>query len=910
MSHGRAQEERESSPHGLFGVGERARFAASHLRLLLFWPLVTLLVVLLGWRVLFLKLNEDRADAERYALAEAATVARAFADDVTRSVNAIDQKLLLVRLQWMTTGGRFRLENAHQIGLFPLGEPFDASVVDRTGRAVTSTSAPGSGLQDFSDRPAFLRQQDSAADTVYVSTPMPGRSPGQLILRFSRPLRAQDGSFDGIVVLGVQQSYLTASYDPAILGRRGLLALVGADGEGRVIRIGNALLAPDARMFPAGASPPSGTGTARPAPRPMLPDGVPRYLGWKPVAGYPLVAMAGISRAEVLAPIDQRRRVSLRVAYGVTSALVLFALLATTQTVRLGWRKYQMDQMQATYRMATEAGNEGFYIARPVQGPDGTVTDFRISDCNQRGAELFQRRREEMIGKTVSSLYTAFVPERALALLRTALELGSASEEFDIRDDSPLEARWVLVKAVRSDGALAVTLRDVSDAKAHMAELERRGNEDALTGLPNRLAVQTMLPEAIQAAAAGQQQLAVLFIDLDGFKAVNDALGHAAGDEVLQVAARRLREAVRPHDTVARFGGDEFVVLLEDLAQPADAAHVAERILRAFEDEFHFDQGARPIGTSIGISIFPTDGSDASTLLEHADIAMYAVKTAGKRNYRFYDRGFEEALRARIQREAELHRAIARDEFEMVYQLRRDLGSGQLCSMEALVRWRHPERGQLEPAEFIDLAEDNGMILDLGALVLDKVCGQMAAWRAAGVELVPVSINVSPRQFNESAVADQIARAMERHGVPASLVEIELTESTMMGDTREIAGSLTAIRRMGVRLLVDDFGTGYSSLAQLQRLDFDVLKIDRAFTREVDRNEPGRIFFRAIVTMAHALEMLVVAEGVETDSQLAVLRELGCDQAQGYAIARPVAADQVQSVLAQQATGAAAGPRA
>ncbi|MET0857827.1 MAG: EAL domain-containing protein, partial [Telluria sp.] len=458
-------------------------------------------------------------------------------------------------------------------------------------------------------------------------------------------------------------------------------------------------------------------------------------------------------------------------------------------------------------------------------------------------------------------------------------------------------SRWMQLKAVRSDQKLAITLRDISESKAHVAALEHRGNHDALTGLPNRHWLQWYLPQAIGRAREHKQTLALLFIDLDGFKAANDTMGHAAGDELLRHAAHRLKEAVRPHDNVIRLGGDEFVVILENNLRVEDAAIVAERVIAAFKPKFKLIGGTAVLGTSIGISSFPKDGGDAASLLQNADVAMYSVKTSGKGSFRFFDPQFYEALRQELEFEQELRRAIENDEFIIHYQPRMDLASSRTTSMEALVRWMHPTRGLLEPMQFIGLAEKTGMIVRLGELVLGKVCGQLAQWAAREETVVPVSVNISSRQFNETDIARVFSGAMARHNIAANLLEIELTESSMMGGSSHVLESLSKIRGMGIKLLVDDFGTGYSSLAQLQMLDFDILKVDKAFTSRIEQTEQGKILFTAIITMAHALGMRVVAEGVETGNQLSILRALHCDEVQGYFISLPQAASEAQSRL-------------
>ncbi|HEV7816966.1 MAG TPA: EAL domain-containing protein, partial [Janthinobacterium sp.] len=398
-------------------------------------------------------------------------------------------------------------------------------------------------------------------------------------------------------------------------------------------------------------------------------------------------------------------------------------------------------------------------------------------------------------------------------------------------------------------------------------------------------------------ARAGSTRLALLFIDLDGFKDINDTKGHAEGDKVLRAVSLRLKDVLRPVDHVVRIGGDEFVVVLDPVEGEAKVARVAERIAAAFDDAFDLADGRHKMGVSVGISMYPRDGVDTETLLKNADIAMYAVKMAGKGHHRFYEPELYEVIRSRRDTEQSLMYALEQDQFVVYYQPRADTLTGELCSMEALVRWMHPQRGMVPPLEFIPIAESSGLISQLGECVIEKVCQQQARWKALGFELVPVSINVSARQFGRGDVHQVLASAMARHRIEPRFIEVEITESAMMGEQSEAVEQLAAIRAHGVKLLVDDFGTGYSSLSQLQKFEMDGLKIDRAFTMELGRSEQGEIFIRAILSMAHALGMSVVAEGVETREQLDILRALSCNEVQGYFISRPVPAEQMLELM-------------
>ncbi|MDB5761013.1 MAG: hypothetical protein JWQ21_8 [Herminiimonas sp.] len=861
------------------------------------WPIIAIILTALGWKLLFAELDGDRRDAENFALAEVMALSRSYAAHLNRSIDAIDQIIRLVRLQWETSNGLFQLENAKAKGIFPEAAPFNISINDRNGIRKTSTfssSGEGNSLTNVSDRKFFQVQKSATGDFLYIGPPIIGRTTGKRVIQFSRRLSDSSGNFDGTVLVSVEADYFTENYDETTLGKHGLLGVMDTDGTVRVMRTGQTVHAPESGFLLPGLhfDKPSGS-VFLDGPK-WFSDKRSRYIGWQAVDGTPFIALTGLDQQERLAPYWENRATLIRNAIGASIALAAFTLIAMALSLQLARRKHQMELTQTTYRMATEEGNEGFYIMRPIRDHRRAVIDFEVIDCNQRGAEMFRRRREDFIGMRISTLYGGEDFERTMQTLCRAMNAGFYEGEQEQLSGSPIVPRWVHIKIIRSNDDLAVTLRDISDSKAHVEELERRSNEDALTRLPNRHWVHACLPRAIENARKKNEMLAVLFIDLDGFKAVNDAMGHSAGDELLRHAAHRLKVAVRPHDDVVRFGGDEFLVILEHIMHKEDAAHVAQRVLHAFQDGFKLPQGVQRVGTSIGISVFPTDGSDADTLLQNADIAMYSVKTSGKGSYRFYDPKFYESLRTRLEREAELRRAIERDEFIVYYQPLVNMSTGATSSMEALLRWQHPSQGLLEPLDFIPLAEETGLILGLGELVIDKVCAQLSVWTQKGRSVVPVSVNVSSRQFNEAGLSGIFSSALERHNVAPELVEIELTESSVMGESQDVLDTLNAVQAMGMKLLVDDFGTGYSSLSQLQRLDFDVLKVDRAFTSQIEKTEEGKIFFTAIITMAHALGMRVVAEGVENLRQIKILKSLDCDEIQGFYISRPLPATEMQ----------------
>ncbi|HZW21375.1 bifunctional diguanylate cyclase/phosphodiesterase [Noviherbaspirillum sp.] len=873
-------------------------FLKRNLGLLLFWPLKFILLALIGWHLLDIHLEQERADAESAALQKAETLSRAYAQHLYRALEAVDQLTLYVKGGWELGGSNFKLEKMAGEGLFTEQTGFYVSIIDANGNLRTST-IPEARRVNIATEPYF-QVHVHQPDHFYVGTARLGNFSQTPVVPFSRRLQDASGRFDGIVLVSVAPDYFTSGYDKVALKEFGFLGILSADKVMRLARIGDDVFLPHTQRTALLRELPlhEPAGSAILGSKDWFTDKRARYVGWAATPGYKMITVSGLDRDSELAPYREERRAALRQGIAATILLGVITLVAMLASLHIAWRRQQLQTMQATYRRATEVGNDGFMIARALYDPRGNVDDFEIVDCNERGANLLRYRREELVGQKISWMYEGVAAERTMRMLCRAMKHRFYEGETETATMG-IEGvpRWLHIRISRPNEDLAITLRDITELKSHVAELERRGNEDALTGLPNRHWLNAFLPKAVEQAAANRRMLALLFIDLDGFKAVNDTMGHNAGDEILRNAAQRLRDATRPQDYVVRIGGDEFLVILERIGHAFDAAQVADRVLDAFGNAFRVNQGVRTVGASIGISLYPIDGADANTLLNNADIAMYSVKSDGKGAYRFFDPRFSEAIRQRHRMEAELQHALDHDQFVMYYQPRVDVSTGITSSMEALVRWAHPERGIVGPNEFIPLAEETGLIIRLGEQVIEKVFAQVAAWAARGQELVPVSINVSARQFRESNVANTLASCLARYRVNPDLIEIELTESSMIDEGHNVIETLQAIQAMGIKLSVDDFGTGYSSLSQLQRLDFDVIKVDRAFTTELDKPKEGVALITAIITMAHALGMRVVAEGVETIEQIVTLKQLRCDEVQGYYISKPLPPSDTQPIL-------------
>jgi diguanylate cyclase (GGDEF)-like protein/PAS domain S-box-containing protein len=453
---------------------------------------------------------------------------------------------------------------------------------------------------------------------------------------------------------------------------------------------------------------------------------------------------------------------------------------------------------------------------------------------------------------------------------------------------------------------IIVNTRDVSDRHAIQAHIQHLAFHDALTGLPNRSLMQDRIAKTVARAERTNQRFAVMFIDIDNFKNINDTLGHDAGDELLREVARRLTNAVRAGDTIARQGGDEFIVLLDELAGQAGATRVAQKILDAMRAAFLVNQQEQHVSGSVGIALFPEDGRDAATLLKNADTAMFHGKALGKNTYQFFTAQMNIAVKRRAALESNLRAAVKHGDFELVYQPQIDLVSGQIVALEALVRWKSEESGTLMPSEFIPLAEETGLINELGEWVLKEACRQSMAWQAAGYPPRRVAVNLSARQLNDKGFIEMLSGLLRDSGLPPSLLELEITESQVMRQGEGSVMLLNEIADMGVQLAVDDFGTGYSSLSYLKRLPITKLKIDQSFIRDITVDPNDMAIVVAIISMAKSLDLEVIAEGIETSGQLALLRAKGCSTGQGYFFSAPLDATQLAAVLTRHSIFASA----
>lgn len=519
------------------------------------------------------------------------------------------------------------------------------------------------------------------------------------------------------------------------------------------------------------------------------------------------------------------------------------------------------------------------------------VASRRIIDVNQVAADRLGYNREELLRMEIDDIYPREELERTDDIVRRLLETGYLTfERTHVRKDGSTMLVEVSSIILEQDGRQVYQsiARDITQRKITELELQRLANFDSLTGVANRTLFLDRIAHAIELARRNQSALVVLFLDLDGFKAVNDAFGHEQGDVLLQLIAKRIQSCLRRSDTVARLGGDEFGILLEGIRDPEETVGIVQKLIDAVSQPFNFQNAEAFITTSVGISVYPVHGSDPETLIQNADWAMYASKAEGKSNFRFFVTAMKAKALERLELGNQLRHALERNEISAFYQPQVESTSGRVLGVEALARWHHPQHGTLLPDRFVSLAEEMGLIVALSDWMLRTACVEVKRWFDMGAQPIRLSVNLSDRDLKQSNLVERVEAALKLSQLPPHLLELELSENTIFQDFRQARQTLMQLKQLGVRLAIDDFGTGYSTLSQLAEFPFDTLKIDRHFAAEIVHSPGHGAIVSGIVTIAQRLGMEVFAEGVEDALQLDLYQQAGCEKIQGDFFSKPL----------------------
>ncbi|MBE9559591.1 MAG: EAL domain-containing protein [Proteobacteria bacterium] len=546
--------------------------------------------------------------------------------------------------------------------------------------------------------------------------------------------------------------------------------------------------------------------------------------------------------------------------------------------------------------------------------------DGHFTFINERIESLLGFSKEEIVGKHYSFLVHHDDMEQAKYVFNERRIGTRAAKNIELRlkckDDGksrhfnnrtlPIELSAMGMYTPEDESKNSYTgtygvARDVTERKIAEETINFQAYHDLLTKLPNRALLRDRLSLAINQAKRENEKLAVMFLDLDRFKNINDSLGHMIGDELLQQVSMRLKECIRAADTLARFGGDEFTLMLPKLHEGhEDASKLAEKITNTLKKPFNVDGHELYVSASIGIALYPQDGTDMDSLIKHADVAMYHVKGQGKNGYQFYSNEMNVPYIKKLSMDTGIHKALDNDEFNLVYQPQINLRTGEIVGVEALLRWEHPEHGAISPSEFIPFAEESGLIIDIGCWVLKSACAELSRWRDAGLPEIRMSVNISTRQLMEDSIVKDIINILKDYNLPGHCLELEITEHAIMNDMDSVVRKLKELSAHDITIAIDDFGTGYSSLSYLHKLPIQTLKIDRTFLKESRINKSDNTIINTIVAMAKGLNLNVIAEGVESQSQLEYLREIDCCEAQGFLFGKPLPPDVISQLLVQE----------
>jgi diguanylate cyclase (GGDEF)-like protein len=854
-------------------------------------------IIAMLWAGIGLKYFEDVQSDRKEAERTNHNFAIVFEENVLRSLGEIDKSLLYLRRSVETRKDTTDLNTIANTTDVLSEIIVQVAIVDAQGIARASNVRPQSSPPiDVSDRDHFRFHVENPTDQLYISKPVIGRASHQWSIQTTRRFSNADGSFAGVVVASLDPGHLTKFYDKIDFGISASISLIGSDGVVRSsggsaggFAMGESLKGTTlfSRME-AGANATFGSTDAA--------DRQPRLDTIRKVKGHPLWVSVRVSDADVY----NGSLATLKLNAFAGAALTLIMLGAMERMLRSETKAQQKaEQLQLT-------------LEHMSQGIMLVTKDLHIPIINGRCAELldlpaafikdpppFDRLVEYQAARSISR------SDGSSNCNHSGNAMVAGTEQVAVCERTMPNGTIIEVRTGHlPDGSFVQTFTDVTkraEAEAHVARL---ASEDPLTGLPNRRIFRSALDQVSRqhtatGASSTDSGFALLFLDLDRFKVVNDTIGHRVGDLLLQEVAKRLQGPLRGDDVLARLGGDEFAIVVPSVSSREDLAALAEALITAVVAPYEIIGHQIRSSISIGIAIGPHDGRDAEDLLMAADLALYAVKAVNRGTYRFYESAMNKELNDRRQIEFDLRNAIERNQLELFYQPIINTRNNAISGFEALARWRHPVKGMVPPALFIPVAEDSGLIVPLGEWALREACRQAVMWP----DNLKIAVNLSPVQFTAPNLVEVVERILAETGLAPCRLELEITERIFISDSEITLSSLRRLKALGIRIAMDDFGTGYSSLSYLRSFPFDKIKIDRAFVSDLAERNEYVVIVQAVVSIARALGMTTTAEGVETVGQHQFLSALGCDEVQGYLFSAPVAVDKLDELLAKWAPG-------
>jgi diguanylate cyclase (GGDEF)-like protein len=831
------------------------------------------------WLGVDFHVKSERATVQEDAIQHASNLSRAFEEHLVTTLTDLDHTLQVVRSAYERNPDKFDLiEWARQE--HALADPaFQLVLIGADGLMKSTTVAQRFAPVDLSDREHFRVHINAQDDKLFISKPLVGRVTGRMSIQLSRRISTPEGGFAGVVVISLDPGHFTRLYDSIDIGREGAIRVVGTDGVVRAIgsqgshqgayigtNLTGSTLLTHASLRPAGwyLTPSSRS------------DRVGRLVFYRAVRDFPLIVSVGLGTSEMFAGVNAKRTDYDIVASGLTVLILIVVGLSIRDRMTLERASRQLRLQNVRFDAALNNMSHGLAMVD---------AEKKLVVCNSAYAQMFQLAPEEVQpGTPLDRLVGSKIAKGCLPPV-TPSEFAEDRQSIPAKIEHLPDNRDLLVLSQSmSDGGWVTTYEDVTERLRTEARIAHMARHDGLTDLPNRRHFLEELASATAQLQKSEPHFSVFMLDLDGFKLINDTLGHGAGDGLLRAVADRLRFCVRQDDIVARLGGDEFAILQRcAIDQKSEAVGLAADIIEVLSEPF--DVGAREvcISTSIGIAMAPEQGRNSEELLSNADLALYQSKLSGRDRYCLFEPAMEKRSRQRSALQNDLRQALQKNEFELHYQPIFDIATERCCGVEALLRWRRGHKELVPPDEFIPIAEDTGLISSIGEWVLRTACRDARAWPAN----VSLAVNLSPVQFGKGDLAAVVSAVLAATGFPAARLELEITESTLLERTDCNVRTLKELKGLGAKIVLDDFGTGYSSLTYLASFAFDKVKIDRSFIAAMTDRPDCATIVNSIINLVRGLGLRTVAEGVETEDQLRLLRAVGCCEAQGYLLGRP-----------------------